>query len=66
MTPFEHQAWEAKADAGDGMFAVALALVEIAHAINSFRPPLQGETLGGIQDALDGIALAIDKHRRAK
>jgi hypothetical protein len=66
MTPFQHKLWADKADAGDGQFAIALALLDVAHAINQHRTdhPLLGETFSGIQDALDGIALAIDEHRK--
>jgi hypothetical protein len=60
--------WETLAET-DGAYAIALALHEVAHAIIGLQEavrsdhPLQGETLDGIREALNGIGNAIEEHK---
>ena len=56
---------EEKARAGDGSFAIAYALLEvakIAEAIQNYRTdhPLMGETFDGISSGLYAVAEAIE------
>jgi len=48
----------------DGLFAIARALNKVATAIEYYRTdhPLQGETLDGIQGAIEQVATAIEEH----
>lgn len=67
--------WVKKANAGDGMFAIAVALLEVAEAINNNKiassiddlhdvlrsdHPLQGERFDGIEGALDSMVTTLD------
>jgi hypothetical protein len=56
MTPFQYKLWADKADAGDGQFAIALALLSVAQAITDHRTDRRSR----LTDSLDGIATAVD------